>query len=321
MSKVTNTIKQRARNAETGFNEVKISYIEPNGCAAEGTGTVASGKNQHVQGKWNIKDSSYAHIVGNGTDDSNRSNMHLVDWNGNVWYAGGLYLGDLDFQALNNVENALGNNKLVINGDINVTGKIKAGGTTLQMDKLYALTNKEESDTYTYYLYNRFKKDDNSKTMYIYPRKVNANDTAGEYASAVLGLLEGSFNNAYLDAFTMVGYEKDKDNSPIASEITSSRKVVYYNQDASGAKIAEEVNVLAMETDKPKDKNGNSTGSHNRFFIDNFFGVGAFDVYGDAHFQSSVSVSNTDLVGRAILSFRKDGDKKYLEISFADTDN
>ena len=73
--------------------------------------------------KWNIADSQYAHIVGNGTDDSNRSNMHLVDWNGNVWYAGGLYLGDLDFQALNNVENALGNNKLVINGDINVTGE------------------------------------------------------------------------------------------------------------------------------------------------------------------------------------------------------
>lgn len=57
---------------------------------AEGYKTIASGENQHVQGKYNIEDSSntYAHIVGNGTSSSARSNAHTLDWDGNAWYAG-----------------------------------------------------------------------------------------------------------------------------------------------------------------------------------------------------------------------------------------
>ena len=56
---------------------------------AEGEETKASSKNQHVQGKYNVEDSSdtYAHIVGNGTDEA-RSNAHTLDWSGNAWYAG-----------------------------------------------------------------------------------------------------------------------------------------------------------------------------------------------------------------------------------------
>ena len=57
---------------------------------AEGTGTKASSKNQHVQGKYNIEDTTgtYAHIVGNGTSSSARSNAHTLDWDGNAWYKG-----------------------------------------------------------------------------------------------------------------------------------------------------------------------------------------------------------------------------------------
>ena len=57
---------------------------------AEGTGTIASGDNQHVQGRYNIEDTDkkYAHIVGNGSVTSNRSNAHTLDWDGNAWYAG-----------------------------------------------------------------------------------------------------------------------------------------------------------------------------------------------------------------------------------------
>ena len=57
---------------------------------AEGWMTVASSDNQHVQGRYNIEDSAskYAHIVGNGTDDANRSNAHTIDWSGNAWFAG-----------------------------------------------------------------------------------------------------------------------------------------------------------------------------------------------------------------------------------------
>ena len=63
----------------------------------EGFQTKASSEDQHVQGRYNIEDTEnkYAHIVGNGTYDSNkdkelRSNAHTLDWNGNAWYQGKL---------------------------------------------------------------------------------------------------------------------------------------------------------------------------------------------------------------------------------------
>ena len=57
---------------------------------AEGDGTIATSGPQHVQGQYNIEDTDgvYAHIVGNGLYNSNRSNAHTLDWNGNAWYAG-----------------------------------------------------------------------------------------------------------------------------------------------------------------------------------------------------------------------------------------
>lgn len=57
---------------------------------AEGYYTIASGDNQHVQGKFNLEDRSsvYAHVVGNGSANTARSNAHTLDWNGNAWFAG-----------------------------------------------------------------------------------------------------------------------------------------------------------------------------------------------------------------------------------------
>lgn len=62
---------------------------------AEGLGTKASSVYQHTQGTFNIKDSSgtYAHIVGNGIRDTARSNAHTLDWSGNAWYAGDVFVG------------------------------------------------------------------------------------------------------------------------------------------------------------------------------------------------------------------------------------
>ena len=62
---------------------------------AEGYNTTAASDSQHVQGKYNIEDSSntYADIVGNGTSDTARSNAATVDWSGNAWYAGDVYVG------------------------------------------------------------------------------------------------------------------------------------------------------------------------------------------------------------------------------------
>lgn len=65
---------------------------------AEGYYTIANGMAQHAQGKYNIKDvnygnKSYAHVVGNGTSEDARSNAHTLDWNGNAWYQGDVYVG------------------------------------------------------------------------------------------------------------------------------------------------------------------------------------------------------------------------------------
>lgn len=61
---------------------------------AQNLGTIAR-YCQTAIGKFNIDDtqSTQALIIGNGTDNNNRSNIHTVDWNGNAWYKGGVRVG------------------------------------------------------------------------------------------------------------------------------------------------------------------------------------------------------------------------------------
>ena len=70
---------------------------------AEGKETIAAGCSQHVQGEYNIIDPNYdpnngakrgkyAHIVGNGTYIK-ESNAHTLDWEGNAWFQGDVYVG------------------------------------------------------------------------------------------------------------------------------------------------------------------------------------------------------------------------------------
>ena len=60
---------------------------------AEGEYTIASGEEQHVQGKYNIEDTVSADIVGNGESNNKRSNAYTLDWEGNAWFAGNVYVG------------------------------------------------------------------------------------------------------------------------------------------------------------------------------------------------------------------------------------
>ena len=69
---------------------------------AEGVCTTANHDSQHVQGQFNIADNStadstnrgnYVYIVGNGASDTERSNAHTLDWSGNAWFAGNVYVG------------------------------------------------------------------------------------------------------------------------------------------------------------------------------------------------------------------------------------
>lgn len=61
---------------------------------AEGLHTIANGDNQHVQGKYNIADEAnkFADIVGNGADILERSNAYALDWDGNLYLKGGVYV-------------------------------------------------------------------------------------------------------------------------------------------------------------------------------------------------------------------------------------
>ena len=61
---------------------------------AEGSAVTAASECQHAQGKNNVIDSNgkYLHIVGNGSDTT-ASNAHTLDWDGNAWFAGNIYIG------------------------------------------------------------------------------------------------------------------------------------------------------------------------------------------------------------------------------------
>ena len=77
-------------HAEGRESEARADYSH-----AEGRYTFASSECQHAQGKYNIEDAenTYAHIVGNGSSNTSRSNAHTLDWDGNAWFAGDVYVG------------------------------------------------------------------------------------------------------------------------------------------------------------------------------------------------------------------------------------
>ena len=59
---------------------------------AEGYNTFAMSDYQHVQGKYNAADTTntYAHIVGGGTSNTDRKNIHTLDWEGNAYFLGNM---------------------------------------------------------------------------------------------------------------------------------------------------------------------------------------------------------------------------------------
>ena len=85
---------------------------------AEGHSTIASGEYQHVQGRHNVEDTNnqYAHIVGNGSGSA-RSNAHTLDWDGNAWFQGDVYVGSTS--GINKDE---GSKKLVTEEFVNNKG-------------------------------------------------------------------------------------------------------------------------------------------------------------------------------------------------------
>lgn len=99
----TSIASGEAAHAEGGGSVAvgKNSHAEGTNCHASGEASHAEGKGtdansgQHVQGKYNVEDrlEKYAHIVGNGTNIDTQSNAHTLDWSGNAWFAGDVYVG------------------------------------------------------------------------------------------------------------------------------------------------------------------------------------------------------------------------------------
>ena len=92
----------------TVVNYIKINRIEAtsfgfgNFSHSEGCETLAAGDYQHVQGKYNEINQNYAHIVGGGTSDSDRKNIHTLDWDGNAYFD-----GDISFRNKINTINKI----------------------------------------------------------------------------------------------------------------------------------------------------------------------------------------------------------------------
>ena len=79
-----------ASHAEGDNAKARVDYSHAEGWGTN-TGDLQDNKGCHVQGRFNTiptDTDNFAHVVGNGTDDTNRSNAHTLDWDGNAWYAG-----------------------------------------------------------------------------------------------------------------------------------------------------------------------------------------------------------------------------------------
>ena len=75
------------------FNDYENNQALAPYATAEGYGTIAAGRYQHAQGKYNVGDSEKANIVGGGTSDTDRKNIYALDWDGNAEFAGDVYVG------------------------------------------------------------------------------------------------------------------------------------------------------------------------------------------------------------------------------------
>lgn len=92
-----------ANHVEGYLNDVNARYSHIEGVANEVTGSVSrvhvegwhnivNGDNQHVAGIYNKANANAARITGGGSKSA-RKNIEELDWNGNVWFAGNVYVG------------------------------------------------------------------------------------------------------------------------------------------------------------------------------------------------------------------------------------
>lgn len=108
---------------EYSHAEGRDTFVSGNYSHVEGEYAYAIGDHQHVQGKYNIEDTTSAHIVGNGTNYNAQSNAHTLDWEGNAWFAGDVYVG-----STSGTNKDGGSKKLMSEGGGTMTGALILSG-------------------------------------------------------------------------------------------------------------------------------------------------------------------------------------------------
>ena len=152
---------------------------------AEGEFTIAKGVSSHVQGKYNIEDvdsdgnptNKYAHIVGNGTGNDNRSNAHTLDWDGNAWFAGTVTVGadNKELATKEYVDNNSSNNS--------VGEATEKGGEIFndyENNKADLYSHAEGQNTKAYHTASHTEGRD-TKTIFDYSHAEGYGTTAGHY--------------------------------------------------------------------------------------------------------------------------------------------
>ena len=110
---------------------------------------LAAGDRQLVTGKYNVEDTNddYALIIGNGTDESNRSNALTVDWNGTIKSADG-FSSSADMIRVTDCNNATDPRKIYYtNGDASNLNRPEAGWCVIR--SLYLNGNPLSGNTWS----------------------------------------------------------------------------------------------------------------------------------------------------------------------------
>ena len=102
--------------------------------SAQNLGTFAFGQAQTVIGRFNVEDyeNDYAFIIGNGTDDENRSNALTIDWNGNIEPAPSFLLPIASADTLGGIKVGSGL-EITSEGVLSSLGKTYTAGTGLEL--------------------------------------------------------------------------------------------------------------------------------------------------------------------------------------------
>ena len=211
---------------------------------SEGYRTLASSDVQHVQGKYNIEDANnvYAHIVGNGTAEDNRSNAHTLDWNGNAWYQGkvtaeGTPTEDNDLAPKSYIDDTL--TDYVKNTDYatpNKSGVVKVSGT-------YGLAMNTSDFISTVPAVGPFIKDGEERFKPITPRH--------QHESAFYGLAKAAGDTTQSASDNVIGTYTDEAKTKIKSMIGVPTKVSELTNDSGYLTQHQDISNKADKTEIP----------------------------------------------------------------------